>query len=57
MMYSLAGDLEACQHMWRKQELSGNEIEVCELRLLPSLAEKMKGAWECDVDHLNLLEH
>jgi hypothetical protein len=39
-MYSLAGDLEACQHMWRKQELSGNEIEVCELQLLPSLAEE-----------------
>jgi hypothetical protein len=56
MMYSLAGDLEACQHLWRKEERSGNEIEACELQFLPPLAGNMEGAWESDVDHLNLLE-
>jgi hypothetical protein len=56
MMYSLVGDLEACQHLRRKEERSGNEIEVCELQFPPPLAGNMEGAWECDADHLNLLE-
>ena len=45
MMYSLVGDLEACQHLWRKEERSGNEFEVCELQFLPPLAANMEGAW------------
>jgi hypothetical protein len=54
MMYSLDGDLEGYQPLWRSAVLCGNRVSGMMMRFDCCRLNWM-GAWKCDVDHLNLL--
>jgi len=56
-MYSLEGDLEGCQRLWRSAVLCGNRVSVLMMMKFHCCRLIGMGAWECHVDHLNLLNN
>jgi len=49
MMYSLEGDLEGYQQLWRNAVLCGNRVSLKMMIKDQNLPPHFKGAWDCDV--------